>query len=111
MDLFFIRLQDKSSTFAGPMDVVRQIIKKEGVLGTFLAVFHMYFLTSRKSELFTRIVRWYGVDILASLVVERGLLRMHLQSPQSPAQAGGMVQPFQVAYRVDHSPNSQIERD
>jgi hypothetical protein len=29
------RLQDKSSTFAGPIDVVKQVIKKEGVLGLY----------------------------------------------------------------------------
>lgn len=29
------RLQDKTSTFAGPMDVVKQVIKKEGVLGLY----------------------------------------------------------------------------
>ncbi|KIY68161.1 mitochondrial carrier [Cylindrobasidium torrendii FP15055 ss-10] len=34
-ELVKIKLQDKSSTFAGPMDVVKQIIKKEGVLGLY----------------------------------------------------------------------------
>ena len=29
------RLQDKSSTFSGPVDVVKQIIKKEGPLGLY----------------------------------------------------------------------------
>ncbi|EEB92074.1 hypothetical protein MPER_09470, partial [Moniliophthora perniciosa FA553] len=32
-ELVKIRLQDKSSTYAGPMDVVKQIVKKEGLLG------------------------------------------------------------------------------
>lgn len=29
------RLQDKLSTYAGPMDVVRKVIQKEGVLGLY----------------------------------------------------------------------------
>lgn len=32
-ELVKIKLQDKHSTFAGPMDVVKTIIKKEGLLG------------------------------------------------------------------------------
>jgi len=31
----FLRLQDKSSTFAGPMDVLKTIVKREGVLGLY----------------------------------------------------------------------------
>ncbi|KAF5338802.1 hypothetical protein D9758_012096 [Tetrapyrgos nigripes] len=34
-ELVKIRLQDKNSTYAGPMDVVKQIVKKEGVLGLY----------------------------------------------------------------------------
>jgi len=34
-ELVKIKLQDKSSKFAGPMDVVRQIIRKDGVLGLY----------------------------------------------------------------------------
>ncbi|OCH87852.1 mitochondrial carrier [Obba rivulosa] len=34
-ELVKIKLQDKASTFAGPMDVVRQIIKKDGLLGLY----------------------------------------------------------------------------
>ncbi|KAI0310809.1 organic acid transporter [Amylostereum chailletii] len=34
-ELVKIKLQDKSSTFAGPMDVVKQVIKREGVLGLY----------------------------------------------------------------------------
>jgi len=34
-ELVKIKLQDKASTFAGPMDVLRQIIKKDGVLGLY----------------------------------------------------------------------------
>ncbi|ESK89187.1 putative odc2-mitochondrial 2-oxodicarboxylate carrier [Moniliophthora roreri MCA 2997] len=34
-ELVKIRLQDKSSTYAGPMDVVKQIVKKEGLLGLY----------------------------------------------------------------------------
>jgi solute carrier family 25 (mitochondrial 2-oxodicarboxylate transporter), member 21 len=34
-ELVKIRLQDKNSTYAGPMDVVKQIIRKEGVLGMY----------------------------------------------------------------------------
>lgn len=29
------RLQDKTSTFAGPIDVVKQVVKKEGLLGLY----------------------------------------------------------------------------
>lgn len=29
------RLQDKTSTFKGPMDVVKQVIQKEGLLGLY----------------------------------------------------------------------------
>ncbi|OBZ74871.1 putative mitochondrial 2-oxodicarboxylate carrier, partial [Grifola frondosa] len=32
-ELVKIKLQDKTSTFAGPIDVVKQIVKKEGMLG------------------------------------------------------------------------------
>ena len=31
----YFRLQDKSSKFAGPMDVLKTIIRKEGVLGLY----------------------------------------------------------------------------
>lgn len=34
-ELVKIKLQDKSSTFAGPIDVVRQVVKKEGILGLY----------------------------------------------------------------------------
>jgi len=34
-ELVKIKLQDKTSTFAGPMDVVKQIVRKEGVLGLY----------------------------------------------------------------------------
>ncbi len=34
-ELVKIRLQDKASTFEGPMDVIRQTIKKEGVLAMY----------------------------------------------------------------------------
>ncbi|KAH8824000.1 mitochondrial carrier domain-containing protein [Flagelloscypha sp. PMI_526] len=34
-ELVKIKLQDKTSTFKGPMDVVKQIIQKEGVLGLY----------------------------------------------------------------------------
>ncbi|KAH7922490.1 mitochondrial carrier [Leucogyrophana mollusca] len=34
-ELVKIKLQDKSSTFAGPIDVVKQVIKREGVLGLY----------------------------------------------------------------------------
>ncbi|PFH47428.1 hypothetical protein AMATHDRAFT_67729 [Amanita thiersii Skay4041] len=34
-ELVKIKLQDKTSTFAGPMDVVKQIVRKEGFLGLY----------------------------------------------------------------------------
>ncbi|KIJ64345.1 hypothetical protein HYDPIDRAFT_175676 [Hydnomerulius pinastri MD-312] len=34
-ELVKIKLQDKSSTFAGPIDVVKQVIRKEGALGLY----------------------------------------------------------------------------
>jgi len=34
-ELVKIKLQDKTSTFKGPMDVVRQIVQKEGMLGLY----------------------------------------------------------------------------
>ncbi|KAF5367348.1 hypothetical protein D9615_010268 [Tricholomella constricta] len=34
-ELVKIKLQDKTSTFKGPMDVVKQVIRKEGVLGLY----------------------------------------------------------------------------
>ncbi|KAI0790176.1 mitochondrial carrier domain-containing protein [Irpex lacteus] len=37
-ELVKIKLQDKSSTFAGPMDVVRQVIKNEGLLGLYVGM-------------------------------------------------------------------------
>ncbi|KAJ3535970.1 hypothetical protein NM688_g6900 [Phlebia brevispora] len=37
-ELVKIKLQDKASTFAGPMDVVRTIIKKDGFLGLYVGM-------------------------------------------------------------------------
>lgn len=37
-ELVKIKLQDKASTFAGPMDVVKTIIKKEGLLGLYVGM-------------------------------------------------------------------------
>ncbi|KAK0433738.1 mitochondrial carrier domain-containing protein [Armillaria borealis] len=37
-ELVKIKLQDKTSTFKGPMDVVSQVIKKEGVLGLYVGM-------------------------------------------------------------------------
>ena len=34
-ELVKIRLQDKNSVYKGPMDVVAQIVKKEGLLGLY----------------------------------------------------------------------------
>jgi len=34
-ELVKIKLQDKTSTFKGPMDVVKQIVRKEGLLGLY----------------------------------------------------------------------------
>ncbi|KAE9392778.1 mitochondrial carrier [Gymnopus androsaceus JB14] len=34
-ELVKIRLQDKNSTYAGPIDVIKQIVKKEGLLGMY----------------------------------------------------------------------------
>jgi len=34
-ELVKIKLQDKTSTFAGPVDVVKQIVRKEGILGLY----------------------------------------------------------------------------
>ena len=34
-ELVKIRLQDKNSTYKGPMDVVAQIVRKEGLLGLY----------------------------------------------------------------------------
>ena len=83
------RLQDKSSTFAGPMDVVKQIIQKEGILGMHLVRKHVSCSVDALC-LMVRVICWYGVHILAASVVERGLFRMHLQSSQHIAQARGM---------------------
>lgn len=33
-ELVKIKLQDKNSTFAGPMDVLRTIVRKDGLLGS-----------------------------------------------------------------------------
>jgi solute carrier family 25 2-oxodicarboxylate transporter 21 len=35
MLIVYCRLQDKTSTFAGPIDVVKQIVRKEGILGLY----------------------------------------------------------------------------
>lgn len=32
------RLQDKASTFAGPVDVLKQIVRKEGLLGLYVGM-------------------------------------------------------------------------
>ncbi|KAI9457863.1 mitochondrial carrier [Boletus coccyginus] len=34
-ELVKIKLQDKTSTFAGPMDVIKQVVRKEGLLGLY----------------------------------------------------------------------------
>jgi len=49
-ELVKIKLQDKSSTFKGPMDVVKQIVRKEGLLG----------LYSGMESTFWRHVWWNG---------------------------------------------------
>jgi len=37
-ELVKIKLQDKSSTFAGPVDVVKQVVKKDGLLGLYVGM-------------------------------------------------------------------------
>jgi len=37
-ELVKIKLQDKTSTFKGPMDVVKQVVRKEGVLGLYVGM-------------------------------------------------------------------------
>ncbi|KAF9468378.1 mitochondrial carrier domain-containing protein [Collybia nuda] len=37
-ELVKIKLQDKTSTFKGPMDVVKQVIKKDGLLGLYVGM-------------------------------------------------------------------------
>lgn len=37
-ELVKIKLQDKASTFAGPIDVVKQVVKKEGLLGLYVGM-------------------------------------------------------------------------
>ena len=34
-DSLFVRLQDKKSTFAGPLDVLRHIVRNEGLFGLY----------------------------------------------------------------------------
>ena len=36
--MWFDRLQDKSSTFSGPVDVLKQVVKKEGLLGLYVGM-------------------------------------------------------------------------
>lgn len=33
-----LRLQDKNSTFSGPMDVLKTIVKKDGLLGLYVGM-------------------------------------------------------------------------
>jgi solute carrier family 25 2-oxodicarboxylate transporter 21 len=37
-ELVKIKLQDKSSTFAGPVDVLKKVVKKEGLLGLYVGM-------------------------------------------------------------------------
>ncbi|KAF5376392.1 hypothetical protein D9757_008650 [Collybiopsis confluens] len=77
-ELVKIRLQDKNSTYAGPMDVIRQIVKKEGVMGMYNGM----------ESTFWR----------SALVVERRVFRVHLPSEVNAARAEGVKPKYNWTY-------------
>jgi len=62
-ELVKIKLQDKTSTFKGPMDVVRQIVRKDGMLGLYAGM----------ESTFWRHVWWNG-GFFASIFQVRAML-------------------------------------
>lgn len=53
------RLQDKLSTYAGPMDVVRKVVQKEGLLGLYAGMEATFWRYATISVLFILDVRYY----------------------------------------------------
>ncbi|EIN05712.1 mitochondrial carrier [Punctularia strigosozonata HHB-11173 SS5] len=76
-ELVKIRLQDKSSTYAGPWDVVRQIVKAEGPLGLYAGM----------EATFWRHVWWNG-GFFGSIYQVRALL------PKAESKSGEMLHNF-----------------
>ena len=82
------RLQDKAlaSTYSGPIDVVRQIVRKDGILGLYAgmeATFWRYVdLPYYRSGA--------SLTFLQPLVVERRLLRIHLPGQVYASKGRGL---------------------
>jgi len=75
-ELVKIRLQDKASTYAGPMDVVRTIIRNDGPLGFyqgFESTFwrHVWWSASHRSGLYWRPADESAQTVASALLLSR----------------------------------------
>ena len=89
----YCRLQDKTlaSTYSGPLDVVRQVVRKDGILGlyagmesTFWRCVNLPYHQSRRDPL----------TLPQALVVERRLLRIHFPSQVDASKGRGLLLPL-----------------
>ncbi|KXN85928.1 putative mitochondrial 2-oxodicarboxylate carrier, partial [Leucoagaricus sp. SymC.cos] len=71
-ELVKIKLQDKSSTYAGPMDVVKQIVRKEGLLGLYAGM----------ESTFWRHLYWNGGYFGTIFTVKKYLPKADVRSQQ-----------------------------
>ena len=78
------RLQDKSSTYAGPMDVVRQTLRKNGVLGLYVGMESTFW----RRVNFQLPAAGSDVDMASkTFLVERWILWLDLPSTGNDAQS------------------------
>ena len=69
------RLQDKTSVFKGPMDVLKQVIQKEGLLGLYAGMestFWRYIIWSKFSNFY--------LMLLQTGILERRIFRLYSSS-------------------------------
>lgn len=101
-ELVKIRLQDKNSTYKGPMDVIAQIVKKEGILGMYAGleptfwrqVAILLFPRLPSLSLARSLARTRRTDTRDPLYspkqtrqLERRLLWLHLPGPRPPPES------------------------
>lgn len=88
------RLQDKSlaSAYSGPLDVVRQVVRRDGILGLYAgmeATFWRYVNPARPSKWASSVDN--RTALRQALVVERRLLWIHLPSQDDASKGGGIA--------------------
>lgn len=118
-ELVKIRLQDKNSTYKGPMDVVAQIIKKEGILGMYAGL-EPTFWRSVAPSCFSPLLphdradaETTGAPSLQARELERWLLWLHLPSPRTPPEsdrAFSLLSPLSLHLLVCRRPHEPQTR-